>query len=62
MVVERTGEVIGMIVGNIARELLPAQIERVTNGKEYVEEVKYVLPSARAISCKHLNESVQECS
>lgn len=62
VVVERTGEVMGLIVGNIARELLPAQIERVTNGQKYIEEVKYVLPSARAISWKHLNEFIEENS
>lgn len=60
VIVENTGSVIGMIVGNIERELLPAQIERVTNGQKYVEEVKYVLPTARAISWKHLNDLLSE--
>jgi len=59
VIVENTGSVIGMIVGNIQHELLPAHIERVTNGEKYIEEVKYVLPSARAISWKHLSEFVK---
>lgn len=60
VIVENTGSVIGMIVGNIEHELLPAQIERVTNGHKYVEEVKYLLPSAKAISWKHLNDLLKE--
>lgn len=59
VIVEQTGLVIGMIVGNIQRELLPAQIESFTNGEKYTEEVKYVLPSAKAISWGHLAEFVK---
>lgn|GEM_PF-2946661 len=58
VIVESTGLVIGMIVGNVERELLPAQIETVTDGQKYIEERKYFLPAARAISWKHLREMI----
>lgn len=62
VIVENTGLVIGMIVGNIQRDLLPSQIERVTNGQKVIEDVKYVLPSAKAISWKYLNEFIESCA
>jgi len=56
VLMERGGAVIGMIVQNIGRELLPAQIETVTEPGEYTEEIKYYLPSGKAISWAHLTE------
>ena len=56
---EKDGRVIGLIVANIERHLLPAQVERVDNGIEPKEEVRYFLPTGKAISWKHLREFVQ---
>lgn len=58
VVVERTGLVIGMVVGNIERHLLPAQVIRVQQEREYIEEVRYFLPIGKAISWSHLVEFV----
>jgi hypothetical protein len=60
VVVEVSGVVVGMIVENVQHELLPSHIERVTDGAKHVEEIKYVLPSAKAISWKHLNDFAKE--
>jgi len=59
VVVERGGSVIGMIVQNIEQELLPAQIETVTEHGEDTEQIKYFLPSGKAISWVHLSEFVK---
>ena len=59
---EKDGRVIGLIVANIERHLLPAQIERVNNGIEPKEEIRYFLPTGKAISWKHLTEFVQSKS
>jgi len=58
VLVEHGGSVIGMIVQNIGHELLPAQIETVTEAGQYTEEIKYFLPSGKAISWVHLTEFV----
>jgi hypothetical protein len=59
IVVEHGGSVIGMVVANIEQELLPAQIETVTEPGKYTEQIKYFLPSGKAISWKHLSEFVK---
>ncbi|MCK4361714.1 MAG: trypsin-like peptidase domain-containing protein [Dehalococcoidia bacterium] len=56
---EKDGRVIGLIVANVERHLLPAQIERIDNGIKPKEEVRYFLPTGKAISWKHLTEFVQ---
>jgi hypothetical protein len=58
VLVESGGSVIGMIVQNVGRELLPAQVETVTEPGKYTEEIKYYLPSGKAISWVHLTEFV----
>jgi V8-like Glu-specific endopeptidase len=56
---EKDGQVIGLIVANVERHLLPAQVETIDNGIEPKEEVRYFLPTGKAISWKHLREFVQ---
>ena len=58
VLLELSGAVIGMIVQNIGHELLPAQIETITESENYTEEIKYYLPSGKAISWVHLTEFV----
>ncbi len=60
VLVERTGAVIGMVVANVGRELLPAQIERTEYEGGVKEEVKYFLPTGMAIHWSHLREFVEE--
>lgn len=60
VIVETDGCVIGMVVGNMERELLPAQLEKVTDedGK-YTQEIRYFLPTGKAISWTHLTEFIK---
>jgi hypothetical protein len=58
VLMELGGAVVGMIIQNIGRELLPAQIETITESEDYIEEIKYYLPNGKAISWVHLNEFV----
>jgi hypothetical protein len=51
----KTG-VVGMIVGNVERHLMPAQVLRVEGPGERVEEISYFLPQAQAIRTVHLRE------
>ena len=55
---EKDGRVIGLVVANVERHLLPAQVEIIDNGIEPKEEVRYFLPIGKAISWKHLREFV----
>jgi len=59
VIVESDGSVVGMIVQNIGRELLPAQIESVTELGKYTEQIKYYLPNGKAISWFHLAQFVE---
>ena len=59
VIVEADGCVIGMVVGNVERELLPAQLEKVTEDGKYTEEIRYFLPTGKAISWAHLAEFVK---
>ena len=62
---ELSGNVLGMIVGNVEQQLMPAQIERTlrTDGTKD-EVVRYFMPTAQAIRASHLREALscaQEC-
>jgi len=59
VVAERDGSVLGMVVANVERHLLPAQVERVEFGPDHREEVRYFLPVGKAIGWQHLGEFVQ---
>lgn len=52
------GEVLGMIVANVQRHLLPAHLERVEHPDGVVEELRYFLPNGQAIRAKHLRATL----
>lgn len=54
VIVENTGSVIGMIVTNVERHLLPAQVIKEIQREQTLEEIKYFLPIGKAISWFHL--------
>jgi len=54
VIVERDGSITGMIVANVERHLLPAQVIRVHEDQKYTEEVRYFLPVGKALSWSHL--------
>jgi hypothetical protein len=63
VVIERNGLVVGMIVQNIEKELLPAHTEKIVseyngNIKEEVE-TKYFMPNGKAISWYHLIDFIK---
>lgn len=58
---ERTGLVLGMIVGNTERVLLPTQIAPVTRGHATVDEVRYFAPYACAIMARYLRNAFEKC-
>jgi len=58
IIVEHDGMVTGMIVANIERHLLPAQVERIETVDGIVEERRYFLPIGKAISSIHLREAL----
>jgi hypothetical protein len=60
LVSEHTGEVVGMIVANHERHLMPAHVERVDVDGEVTEEVRYFLPLGKAISWRHLQDVLTE--
>jgi hypothetical protein len=53
---EANGQVAGMIVANVERHLLPAQIERVDSPDGSTETYRYFLPIGKAISWCHLRD------
>jgi hypothetical protein len=59
VIVEADGSVTGMVVANVERHLLPAQVERVELGSDQREEIRYFLPTGKAIAWQHLREFVQ---
>lgn len=59
VIVEADGSVVGMVLANVERHLLPAQVERVELGSDQREEVRYFLPVGKAIAWQHLREFVQ---
>jgi trypsin-like peptidase len=56
VLVEREGVVIGMVVSNVERHLLPAHLERLESPDGSVEEHQYFLPVGQAISWQHLRD------
>jgi hypothetical protein len=58
VIVEADGSVTGMVVANVERHLLPAQVERVELGSDQREEIRYFLPIGKAIAWQHLREFV----
>lgn len=59
VLVEQTGEVVGMILDNVEHHLLPAHVERIVDQKGGVtEEHEYFLPVGLAIHWSHLREFV----
>jgi hypothetical protein len=60
VIVEQSGQVAGMIVANVERHLLPAQVERIESEDGVVEETRYLLPNGKAIGWQHLVAFVEE--
>lgn len=60
VVQESDYRVVGMIVGNVQAELQPVEVSRTEIDERIVEEVKYYLPSAKAIAWTHLRECAAE--
>lgn len=56
---ENSGKVLGMIVGNINRHLLPAQMERVEMPDGVTQTISYFAPYGRAIRARHLKASLE---
>ncbi len=57
---DKAGQVIGMILANVERHLLPAQIETITSEDgQSAESRYYYLPRAYALSWRHLLEIVR---
>jgi hypothetical protein len=52
-----SGEVLGMIVANVERHLMPAHLERVERDDGVVEEIRYFLPNGQAIRATHLRDA-----
>ena len=48
------GAVVGLLVANVERHLMPAQVERIEDDTGVVEERRYFLPLGLAISWRHL--------
>lgn len=61
LIFDQDFSVVGMILGNVERHLLPAQIEKIEGGPEGPVETRYYfLPRAYAISWVELKEFVDE--
>jgi len=54
------GAVLGLLIANVERHLLPAQIERIEEQTGFAEERRYFLPLGLAISWRHLREIAVE--
>jgi len=52
-------KVVGLIIGNVSRELVPAQLERVVERGQVIEEIKYVVPIGLALSWYHIRGFLQ---
>jgi len=48
------GAVVGLLIANVEHHLMPAQVERIDDHTGVIEERRYFLPLALAISCRHL--------
>jgi hypothetical protein len=56
------GAVIGMLVENYERHLLPAQVEHVTSSKGPVDEIRYFLPMGKALASSVIIKCLNELS
>jgi hypothetical protein len=56
---EPSGRVLGMIVANTERHLLPAHLERIERSDNSIEEIRYFAPYAQAIRAMHLNATLE---
>jgi len=50
----------GMLIANIERHLLPAQVVRIEDEKGFVEETKYFLPFGKALQAKVIAQFLQD--
>ncbi len=57
---ENDGSVVGMVVDNVDAELTPGQVLRREEAGRLVQEVRYLLPTGRAISWKHLRGAIEK--
>lgn len=56
-----TLELVGIMIANISYHLLPAQIERVFDGKEQVHaETQYLMPQGVAVNFRHIAKMLAE--
>lgn len=60
LVKAQSGEVVGMLVSNVERHLMPAHVERVERSDHAVEEVRYFLPQGQAILASHLRDALTD--
>lgn len=54
----RTFAVVGVVVANYARHLVPAQVERIDHEEGQSEETRYYLPYGKALGLTHLSEEL----
>ena len=54
------GAVVGLLVANMERHLMPAQVERIEDETGVTEERRYFLPLGLAISWRHLRDFALE--
>jgi hypothetical protein len=59
VVEEHSGRVLGMIVANVERHLLPAYMERIERSDRTIDEVRYFAPYAQAIMARHLRPTLE---
>jgi hypothetical protein len=60
---EHTNLLTGVVVANVERELLPAQVIRaVRDDGSPLEEIRYFLPNGLAVAYMHVSEILNEAS
>lgn len=55
----RTLAVVGMLVANFERHLMPAQVVRIDNGEGEREEIRYYLPYGKALARRKLADELR---
>ena len=60
VILEKNLSVVGMLVTNIERHLIPAQTIKIKEGKKYTEETKYFLPIGKAIHSRVIIDVLQK--
>jgi len=55
----RTLAVVGMMVANAERHLMPAQVLKLEDGGSVTEEVRYYLPYGKALACRAVGDALQ---